>query len=339
MSYISDCLLKFRALPREWQEEVGGLPAYRRIMALEKKHGVELGFLVVLLTIGELAPEDIEEYVEKKYGLGEEKSREISLDLRNEIFMPAIKKLFSESTTIGVAAGFDIAAEKQNITAIFNKNLVSQLTARAEESRNLNIKIFYVLTEDPDFEEEIIKSLALNAETLTSHALADGSRAVAPSVGNWLTDFIRFNGSGLFDNVALSRYMINSPNAKILNQAEKSLLTKLLVLYRNLKFFPESMAGLPVEEWEIFPLEREKGVRLKARAVSGPPRTAGEKEIEELKQAEENYQPGGIERLALEEEIGEKKQAANLRALAARYKEGSLERKAIEEEIRKLEVS
>ncbi|OGF25152.1 hypothetical protein A2303_02285 [Candidatus Falkowbacteria bacterium RIFOXYB2_FULL_47_14] len=200
----------------------------------------------------------------------------------------------------------------------------------------LNDDIIDFIAVDVKFKNELEYALYKNPEKLTHKTfILDGSPH-APSVRNWLRDFIRTNGSGIFDNVALTKYVTYSPNCQRLDDFEKEMVRKLLSLYRNLKFFPESLNGVPVEKWEIIPIEREEDLS-KARSVAGAPRTEEEKEIDELKKEEENYEAGGLERMAIEEEISEEAKIEDLRIEANKYPAGSLERKALDEEIRKME--
>src|SRR3989339_772390 len=105
--------------------------------------------------------------------------------------------------------------------------------------------------------------------------------------------FIKQYGSGFFDNVTLSRYITFSENVKKLDENEKNLVKKLLQLYRNLKFFPDSMKDIPVDDWEIVPID--KFVVKKHSELSGPPKTKGEKEIEKLRQEEGDYAENRVE--------------------------------------------
>src|SRR3989339_420622 len=113
-----------------------------------------------------------------------------------------------------------------------------------------------------------------------------------------------------------------------------NIFKKLLQLYRNLKFFPDSMKDIPVDDWEIVPID--KFVVKKHSELSGPPKTKGEKEIEKLRQEEGDYAENSLERKMLEEEVEKKEQIENLQSEANKYPQGSLEKKALESEIKKL---
>jgi hypothetical protein len=96
-----------------------------------------------------------------------------------------------------------------------------------------------------------------NQEIITSKPFILDDKNQKGTIGNWLKDFIKQNGSQLFNTIILSSYLTASLNFKILDPEEKQLINRLLKLYRNLAFFPESMAGIPTEKWEIFPIEKK----------------------------------------------------------------------------------
>jgi hypothetical protein len=56
----------------------------------------------------------------------------------------------------------------------------------------------------------------------------------------------------------LSDFLGTSENAKILDDKEKELVRKVLMCYRNVKFFPESMPSDNGEGWEMIPLPKFK---------------------------------------------------------------------------------
>jgi len=78
---------------------------------------------------------------------------------------------------------------------------------------------------------------------------------VRGTVSNWLKNFIGTNGSAIFDSVALSKYLTGSKSGAKLSQEEKEKVRKVLLIYRNLKFFPDSMPDDNGEGWQILPFE------------------------------------------------------------------------------------
>ena len=273
MSYISDCLKKFRALPPPIQDLAGGVQAVQTIQELEQRYNVKLGLLVILVTIGELRMDAIEDYLMLKYGLTEEQASDINETLQVDIFS-AIKEeiLYDLDLAFGIEPA-DFPYIRADIVDLFKTGLVDALNFSEDETTKLNDAIFYIIKSEAAtgtaFEEELLKSLTANAERLTAANIISRGRSIEPTIANWLKDFIALNGTGFFDLVKLSNYVTNSPNAAKLSDGEKQLLSHLLITYRNLKFFPDTLADLPPEKWEIIPI-RETGVEKKAAKPAAP---------------------------------------------------------------------
>lgn len=240
------------------------------------------------------------------------------------------------NTMIG---NFDKAVNsKEEREAVFNfvgEDLVNLLHDETDTLNCINASLINLLFNDKTFKEEISKTLFMNGEMLTHASFEIDGHPQSPTIGNWIQDFIRYNGSGMFSNLALTKYITDSENARRLPPEEKRLVQRLLQLYRNIKFFPESLADVPVEDWEIIPVNKESQNVL-ARKPIGLPMTEEEKKIEALKREEEEYSAGGLERLAIEEEIRGNRKLEDLKIEMNKYAEGSLERMVVEEEIRKL---
>jgi len=225
---------------------------------------------------------------------------------------------------------------KHDILELFKEYLADTLKFNDIAAlEDLNDDIIEFSAMDSVFKRELESALYKNSEKLTHKTFELDGAKHTPNIRNWLRDFIKTQGSGIFDNVILTKYVTYAPNCQRLDDEEKKIVRKLLSLYRNLKFFPESLKDVPIDKWEIIPIEREEEL-VKARSA-GAPRTEEEKEIDELKKEEENYEAGGLERMAIEEEIGEEAKVEDLRIEANKYPAGSLERKALEEEIKKME--
>ncbi|MFA7365314.1 MAG: hypothetical protein WCZ12_03090 [Patescibacteria group bacterium] len=128
------------------------------------------------------------------------------------------------------------------------------------------------------------------------------------------------NGSDMFNNIALAKYISSSVNCVKLDSDEKRLVKKVLRLYRNLNFFPESMKDVPFVEWEIIPVDKDDVVReqKKEEIISSPEKAEEEKEIEKVRKT--------LEDKSLEE----------LNDLLKNNPDKNLKRKAIESEIKKI---
>jgi hypothetical protein len=334
MNYTIECLKQYRNLPLDVREAVGNIDALNNIRALERKYNVELKFIVILVMIKELAINDISVYLVKKHKIEHETAEKIEQIMRTNIFSPVIEYL--EPKQLEYQTQLDIGEEKKVITEAFESGFFDLLQESDKTLSAINSRTMYFMSQDNNFKLNLEKALYKNEENLTNGKFVLENSHQAPSVKNWLQDFIKQYGTSFFNNITMSRYIADSPNARNLSEEEKKRVKQLLQVYRNIKFFPESQGEAPVEEWQIIPIKRLESL-TKARQVEGPPKTKKEVEIEELKQVEEKMEEGSLERKAMDEEIARQKQVEELTFMANKYKEGSLERKAIEEEIRRLE--
>lgn len=239
-----------------------------------------------------------------------------------------------------VIGNFDKAVnlkeERETIFGFIGTDLVNLLKDETDAINCINATLINLLFNDKNFKEEISRTLFVNGELLTHAPFEMEGHPQSPTIGNWIQDFIQYNGSGMFTNLALTKYITDSDNAKRLAPEEKRLVQKLLQLYRNIKFFPESLSNVPVEDWEIIPANKESQ-NVEVRKPIGRPMTEEEKRIEALKREEEEFSAGGLERLAIEEEIQGNKKLEDLKIEMNKYPVGSLERMVVEEEARKLE--
>lgn len=267
MAYIKECLEKFQELPEGLKNKLGGPEAFALIKELEEKYNVSLSFLVVLWAIGELQDEDIADYLQAKYKLDASKASELSAELDKKIFSVVIDNLIDLDEE--PAIGFD----KEMILNIFTEQLVETLESSDNEKlQQLNVALFALFQADELFEDKVISLLYNNQERISTERIKIDDQELSPTVANWLKDFISKNSSEMFNNVVLVKYLADGHNVSQLKEADRNLVKKLLKLYRNLVFFPDSMGNTPLEEWEIFPIDRNASVsavqsRAKKKAV------------------------------------------------------------------------
>lgn len=229
--------------------------------------------------------------------------------------------------------------EEKNATIYLFQNHLADILKEGSRGAvvNLNGGLVYLLFNKEGFKEEINKILLSSQEKLTHKEFVLDAKAHSPTVANWLKDFIKQRGSGMFDNVALADFVTNSKNAKNLDEQEKKLVQKLLQLYRNLKFFPESMPTDTGEEWEIIPIDKEVETMQKARSVELPKIEQKKQEAKSITNYPAKDDGAGKLQIANKKRKQEKK-IEELKKIATQYPEGSLERKAVEEEMSKLKV-
>lgn len=286
MSYYEDCLEQFNKLPDKIKNKIGSLEAVKEISRLESEYEAELGFLVVLIAIGELKIDAAPNYLEKKSGLDFEEGLMIKKVL--------VEKIFNFILDEKQKAPLNLEESLKNI---FGKKLLDFLK-NSKNNKEINEQTLLILSaSDSLAQDDLVKIFLANQEKLTDKDFVLDGKKQTPTISNWLKDFIKKNGSGMVDNLALSQYLAGSENAKKLDSQEKKLLHKLLILYRNLKFFPESMSNIPVEEWEIIPVDDEEKVLKRSQKIEKDER------LVELESLLEQYEEGSLERKAIEEEI------------------------------------
>jgi len=195
-----------------------------------------------------------------------------------------------------------------------------------------------VVYEDRDKLKERLKNMLINSDTIIAHS---GERK---TIKSWLNHYNSSLGSGKADKLKLIQFLTDLDKVKGLSEDNKHRLKVLFDFYERLKYssltpegFEEDIPIVINGKYYIFKqgkLELISGGQ--ERKISGPPRTAEEKEIDKMKIEEEKYMTGGLEQQAIEEEMEKKKKVEDLKAVASKYKPDSLEYKAVMEEIEKI---
>lgn len=326
-SYFAECLDKFHELPDQLQNMIGGFEACLKIKKIEDAYNVSLGFAAILVAVGELTIDDLPEYLRLKFGLDETKSEEIANHLEEEIFIPALEFIGEHITPESGAAASENpfgpisqmseADKKELILKTFESEIIPALSAEPAKLQDFNVAIFQAFNEGDGLEDKVESLLYNNQEKISEHRLIMDGHPASPSIANWLKDFIKKYGSDLFNEVALAEYLSSAPNIKVITPAEKELVRKVLKLYRNLVFFPDSMNGLPVEQWEIFPVDRTKlnivrdvlsdnhplAATVAPEVNSEPEMTERQKIIFDLQKNLTKYSTSSLEYKAIRQEI------------------------------------
>lgn len=256
MTYIEDCREKFNRLPDEIKSRLKSPAAVQTTAKIDDQYKIDSDFVITLVMIGELAIKDIPEYLSKKYGISRDNAANIKDELVNKIFKSILDD--EELSALNPV---------NSIKEIFQYKILSTMQEDKAIIKEINDEIiFLIFTKDLLNQDELVQILSSNQELLTAKKFVLDNRAAAPTVANWIKDFIKYHGVDFFDLVVLSRYLTSSANAKILDEEEKRQVIKLLKVYRNLKFFPLSMSD-DVDEWEIFPVEKEEAMTKARMAV------------------------------------------------------------------------
>lgn len=318
MAYLQECLQRFENLPDDIKDRVGSLEAFEKIEKIEETYGVDLKFLLVLISIGEVDFEDIPAYLQARHSLAEEDAYEIRNKIEEEFFYQYF------------AAPDDSFLEKEEISSIIKDNLARFLNGGedlTDEIILLNQSIFFHLSNEGLFQEDLVRSLIDNGEKITNKPIVIDDRPAAPTISNWIKDFLKFHGAEIFDDLTLIQYLDRGENVRLVDSKEKEILRRLLKIYRNLNFFPESLENLPIEDWEIIPITKESKPSRQVIDVLG-----GEKNAEGEKIDRDNY----LQEKAAPSDANDAR-LLELKKALANYSASSLEYKAIVQEINRLE--
>jgi len=190
--------------------------------------------------------------------------------------------------------------------------------------QQFNYRLIGLLVDHIELKNDLIVILMNNQLKIGTETIVLDGRQLQPTIENWIRFFISQKGSELFDAVTLSDFLINSTSAKFLSVNDKELLSRLLQLYRNIKFFPDSLVGDNPDAWEILTYVGDqdyKFITVKNSQVAMVETTQPEASIKKEVKAELTVDPLKLE---------------SLRRLSDKYPDGSLERLAVEEEIKRL---
>lgn len=315
-AYLSECLEKFHELPEQIQEMVGGFEACLLIKKLEEAYNVSLSFAVILVVINELNIDDLPEYLNLKFKLDLKKGEEITAKLDESIFSPVLDLILDEEVAYedDLELGLEdeevlindlsLEEKKELVLNIFSNKLVESINLAPSKIKELNILLFQTFNEDEDLESKVESLLYTNQEKLSDHQIILDGHPASPSVANWLKDFIKKYGSDLFNEVTLAEYLSQSPNIKSVKPEERELIKKVLKLYRNLVFFPESMDGVPLENWEIIPTGNVVKTKIEQENISeNPVISERQKTIFDLQKNLTKYSSTSLEYKAIQQEI------------------------------------
>lgn len=235
---------------------------------------------------------------------------------------------------------FDANEEERIVISFLSENILEILASTDNlDSLQMNGSLIYLLLNKKDSLAKFSRALLSNNELLSENRILLGGKEQEASVSNLIKHFIEKNGSGMFSSIALAKYLSSPEISSILNQNEKKLLRKVLKVYYNLVFFPDSMANLPINEWEIFPVEDLPSSSPEQRDFVGA--ESINKTIDLSKKTEEA--PGFIkEKSDLTKSTKQvidsrEKEIKILKELLQKYPKKSLEKKAIESELEKIE--
>lgn len=241
---------------------------------------------------------------------------------------------------------FDEAEEERVVLNFLEKDLLSVLSDDdISGPQKINGSLIYLLINKKDSLSKFIRTFLINQEQISSQRILLDGKEQDPTIANWIKHFVKENGSGIPGNIVLAKYLTSSPDVLSLKEDEKKILKKVLKLYKNLVFFPDSMSNTPRDDWEIIPVDRDSSFINK---------NIGKKNIgaqEDKKSSEDNKSVIRKEEIKVEKKVEPKREEIKvkekvkeienpeiikLQEMLNKYSENSLERKAIESEIKKI---
>lgn len=197
-SYLNECLERFHDLPDQIQEMIGGFEAALKIKNLEEQYGVDLGFAVVLIAIGELTIDDLADYLNLKFDFDKIKGQEIADKLSEEIFDDVLDFILENTeleetsteesvetpSSFGPITNLSLEEKKELILKTFRESIIPALQAEPNKIQDFNIAIFQAFNEDDNLESEAERLLYINQEKLSDHhIILDGHPSSPTKIG------------------------------------------------------------------------------------------------------------------------------------------------------------
>lgn len=368
-------LAKLDSLPEELKFYFDSDLFNAHIAELNQKYAIESGYLTELITYVTIKDFDLRglvEIIETDLNVEDTKAKKIAKDFIGIMILPINSYLESMNVTDAFAElgghkkeyedyirNFrnsisdenialadlvikrhdelvDPIAEEQLALELLRSELVDILQdATPNALSQLNGGLINLLFNKEGFKDKAVKALLKNMEKITHRNFILDEKTRAPSVRNWLAYFIKLYGTGMFDNMILSKFITSSENALILDDQERELLHKLLIVFRNIKFFPASLQDIAPEKWEIIPVPEQESLN-KARFAGRIEPSALEKDLTSIRQAQTTLKSKNLAEEVLTEDKDRRRRLKELEVMISNYPEGSLERHAVEEEIQKL---
>lgn len=277
----------------------------------------------IILPLSPFIKVDVEKEIKNKNG--DLKKYQLSIDVFNEIINDKnFENLLEVSANLDRIT--DIKEEERLSLYFLEKDLVQILKSKDPSSaKKINGSILYILSKNPELAAKFSRAFLANQEKLTKNLLIINNKKEEPTIANWINSFIKENGSDNFSNIALAKFLTSSVNCLSLDEFERRLVRKIIRLYRNLSFFPDSMANIPPEDWEIVPVDKDH--LFSEKPLGSKDRDSKPKEGLDDKKVEQE-----MEKILSEDE----QKIKELELMLEKYPNKSLERKAIENELKKI---
>lgn len=265
MIFLEQALERLEELEPEVVFTVNSEEIIGALKKLNDKYGVSFDGTLVFCVVGELMPDELAGYFQSEFDLDETKAVAAAKDFTEQILNPLAQRLLFLDADPDKKA-MTIVQEKNILSKMFGERIIPELKNNPIIKQAVNFRIFNILEEDENFKRELGRALLANSELLTVKNITVSGKQAAPTVDNWLSDYISVKGGEVFDSVSLSDYLANSANARGLSAEDKFLVSDVIQLYRNLQLFPQSTANKPIDEWQILPYSMDEVEDLRRKA-------------------------------------------------------------------------
>ncbi len=251
MATIEEVVQQFNQLPLEIQLECSSDEFLSALHALETTYNVSLASVVVQMVVGHIQFSDLSDYLEAEYSIGPEVATRFAKELEEKVFKPTIDRLNFLDTN--PEKTMTLEQQKNFAENLFRSNLLKELHHHPFIISAINDRLFYLLARDENFHTDLERALYENNETVGTKPIRVNNEVISPTIGHWIKNYIAQHGTTTADSISQSTFLINSENAKNLSDDERALLSKVLKVYGNVKFFPDSMPSDDGRGWEIIP--------------------------------------------------------------------------------------
>lgn len=230
---------------------------------------------------------------------------------------------------------FDTKWESEYLFDLLQNDFLSILSSDKFSIMLLSRSLIFLLYHVESFKEEALRKFFANKEKVGNKKIIIDEKELEPTISSWLKDFIKQNGSSIFDDLILAQYLNNSVNTKSLSAKDKEILGDVIRFYKNLAFFPESMHNVPPTQWYIFPVKNDDEEKEPVKVIKNKPVEIAAEDLkseELIDDSKELPTEDSVQEMAFAEEA----ELEDLHRLMVSFPPASLERKAVIEEIRKI---
>jgi len=211
-------------------EEIRLICESERIMTvkkeLEERYGLELSPLIIFFAVGDIALEEVSDFLENEYNLDEATAKTAAQDIETSLLKPLNERVDFINEHPDKTMTLD--QEKVFVENIFKKNLNAELNEDLVLIDATNRRLFSILGRDLSFQKRMEQLLYENDEVVTEQMLVIDGQKQKGTIGNWIKDFIAKHGSQSYDSVSLSAFLINSENGKGLSEEERKKVARVL---------------------------------------------------------------------------------------------------------------